>query len=992
MKRALFALLLLLWLTSHAAAQCEPSPLNPYGTNHVLPVYTVEGTYDGYLAYLLVNPYTAEKEIVVIYPDGAMVELPCESCDEEQVTDAVCNSGGIPNAPRRVPPASGSAKFTSGSSEAWGQATQGVATGDFNGDGIPDTAVVGGSSVTVTLYSSAGATLATHFYGLPSTSEPGIVAADFNGDGKLDLAVLQDPIGTAKTGSVALLLGNGDGTFAPAVTVPVGVYPQAIALGDFNGDGKPDLVIEGGSLAVLLGDGGGTFQTLPVVPFASTQNIAAVDINGDGKLDLIAAVPGPPGGAGVVAVYPGNGDGTFKAPISSTTGASSLLAGFAYADLNNDGKLDYLIVDSAQESLFVGFGNGDGTFQASRQYVAPANAGTVGVIPLEDGNAIFLPDRFAQGVRLIFADTTGAVSLPEVQTVGMAKGEYIPSVSTADVNGDKKPDLVYAEATGIAVELGNGDGTFAAPVVYATTGAPVAVSILDLNGDGVPDLFVTQSSGANVFLNSGNGAFAAGVAVNGGPFGKTAVADFNGDGKPDVAVLTNAADFSSETLLILLSKGDGTFEAPPQVVLPTGNPATAIATADFNGDGKPDLVVSYPGSNGLNTILALYLGKGDGTFETPSIPQATGAVVAAGDLNGDGKPDLVSYDYITGVFAVSLGNGDGTFRAPMNISTGVVTTITIADLNGDGKPDLVMGDCCGNAEASYMLGNGDGTFGAQTYFLSGPNPNSLAVADFDGSGRAGIAIAGEFGYSADTPMLVVMATSFPLNAAVVSAAYPQAVGLAPGMLAAAYGTDVANATGATTLPLPVTYLGTSVSITDSSGAVTAAPLLFVSPGQVNFEVPLSVATGAAQVNIISGDGTLSSENVEVTAVVPGVFALNPAGLAAADVLTVSGSTQTYSSVYTVTGGSVVAAPINVSSGSVYLILYGTGFQAAGTAGVTVTIGGVEADVGFAGMQGSFAGLDQANVLIPASLAGRGEVAIQLTANGVAANATNVTIR
>jgi len=112
---------------------------------------------------------------------------------------------------------------------------------------------------------------------------------------------------------------------------------------------------------------------------------------------------------------------------------------------------------------------------------------------------------------------------------------------------------------------------------------------------------------------------------------------------------------------------------------------------------------------------------------------------------------------------------------------------------------------------------------------------------------------------------------------------------------------VANATGATTLPLPVTYLGTSVSITDSSGAVTAAPLLFVSPGQVNFEVPLSVATGAAQVNIISGDGTLSSENVEVTAVVPGVFALNPAGLAAADVLTVSGSTQTYSSVYTVTG-------------------------------------------------------------------------------------------
>jgi uncharacterized protein (TIGR03437 family) len=328
----------------------------------------------------------------------------------------------------------------------------------------------------------------------------------------------------------------------------------------------------------------------------------------------------------------------------------------------------------------------------------------------------------------------------------------------------------------------------------------------------------------------------------------------------------------------------------------------------------------------------------------------------------------------------------------MTISTGEISTITITDLNGDGKPDLVLGDCCGNAEASYMLGNGDGTFGAQTYFLSGPNPNSLAVADFDGSGRAGIAIAGEFGYSGDTPLLVVMTTSFPLNAAVVSAAYPQAVGLAPGMLAAAYGTDVANATGATTLPLPVTYLGTSVSITDSTGTVTAAPLLFVSPGQVNFLVPLSVATGAAQVNITSGDGAQSSENVEITSVVPGVFALNGAGLAAADVLTVSGSTQTYSNVYTVSGGSIVPAPINVSTGDVYLILYGTGFQAAGTAGVTVTIGGVNATVAYAGMQGSLAGLDQANLLIPASLAGKGQVTIQLTANGVAANPTNVTIQ
>jgi len=231
---------------------------------------------------------------------------------------------------------------------------------------------------------------------------------------------------------------------------------------------------------------------------------------------------------------------------------------------------------------------------------------------------------------------------------------------------------------------------------------------------------------------------------------------------------------------------------------------------------------------------------------------------------------------------------------------------------------------------------------------------------------------------------------------VVSSAYSQAVGIAPEMLATAYGVDLASSTpGATTLPLPTTDAGTSIWITDSTGTVWAAPLLYVSPGQVNFEVPAGVALGTAEVDIASGDGTVSSENVQVSSVVPGVFALDAGGLVAADVLTVSGSTQTYSNVYTLSSsGTLAPAPINLggSGDQVYLILYGTGFQAAGTAGVTVSIGGINATVSYAGVQGTFAGLDQANVLIPSSLAGKGSVTIQLTANGVAANPVNVTIQ
>jgi uncharacterized protein (TIGR03437 family) len=241
-----------------------------------------------------------------------------------------------------------------------------------------------------------------------------------------------------------------------------------------------------------------------------------------------------------------------------------------------------------------------------------------------------------------------------------------------------------------------------------------------------------------------------------------------------------------------------------------------------------------------------------------------------------------------------------------------------------------------------------------------------------------------------------MATTNTLSVVVVSSAFPQAAGLAPGVLATAYGTDLASSTpGPTTLPLPLSDAGTSVTITDSIGSAAAAPLLYVSPTQVNFEVPLGVALGAATVDIVSGDGALSSEVVTIGTVSPGLFALNGAGLAAADVLVVSGGIETYQNVFKKNSSGVIEAnPINLGSDSdqVYLILFGTGFRAAGTNGVNVTIGGVSATVDYAGMQGSFDGLDQVNVLVPHALAGKGQVTIQLTANGVLANPVNVLIQ
>jgi uncharacterized protein (TIGR03437 family) len=195
--------------------------------------------------------------------------------------------------------------------------------------------------------------------------------------------------------------------------------------------------------------------------------------------------------------------------------------------------------------------------------------------------------------------------------------------------------------------------------------------------------------------------------------------------------------------------------------------------------------------------------------------------------------------------------------------------------------------------------------------------------------------------------------------------------------------------------LPISFGGTSISIVDSHGTATAAPLLYVSSTQINFLVPASVAAGAAQVTVTSGDGTKSTASVQIAAVAPGVFSLNGTGLAAAVVQRYStDGTVTNEQVYTVnSSGAVVAQPINMGSSSdqVYLLLYGTGLQAAGAGGVTLNVGAIGVTVAYAGPS-TFPGEDQVNAILPHSLAGTGNVTLQLIAAGIAANSVSLSFQ
>jgi len=353
-----------------------------------------------------------------------------------------------------------------------GNTPLGVAVGDFNGDGFVDLAVLNNSDNTVSIFNGNGtggfttAPAATYATGKGPVA---IIAGDFNGDGNLDLAVANGTDGT-----ISILLGksSGNGTFNPQVTYSLpGISlkittPTALTVGDFNGDGIPDLAVAqsattlallptNGSVAVMLGDGTGAFPIAngtQVTVGNSPSSVIASDFNGDGNLDFAVANETD----NTISVMKGNGSGiTFTAATFSTFAGTSPSA-IAVGDFNGDGQPDLAVAESGKKKVDIYKGNGDGTF--------------------------------------------ALLSSP-------ATGNDPVSVVVGDFNADGKLDFAVTNKTDgtTTIMLGNGSGT----VFTAATGSPfltgtgtatkpAAIATADFNGDGSADLAVANSATKNV--------------------------------------------------------------------------------------------------------------------------------------------------------------------------------------------------------------------------------------------------------------------------------------------------------------------------------------------------------------------------------------------------------------------------------------------------------------------------------------------------------------
>ncbi|HEV3469951.1 MAG TPA: FG-GAP-like repeat-containing protein, partial [Pyrinomonadaceae bacterium] len=632
----------------------------------------------------------------------------------------------------------GAGKFVLSSQLNTSDGSLDVTSDDFNRDGRADLAVTNnfGSTISVLLGNGDG-TFGPHADFAVGSGPNKLARGDFNGDQKTDLITA-----SFFANSVTVLLGDGAGGFSAATTAVV-AEPHALAVGDFNGDQKLDAAAAGVTshgVTVLLGNGAGrltrapdSFGRLPWVPAA----LAAVDADADGRLDLVVANSD----ARHVTVWKGDGAGRFGSPVEHPAGLSP--SAVLVSDLDADGRPDLFVTGGQSATVSVLKGKPGGGFAPERRYTVGSAPGAAALADLNnDGRTDAGVANFASRfLSVLLADPSGGFAAAPNFSLAPVNFDLASAAAAADFNRDGKADLAEAIGGGVAVVLADGAGGFA-PGPHLAAAAEGDLAAADFNRDGKTDLAVSSGPGSpgsvSVFLGDGAGDFAPRrtFLVDTSPLA-LAVADFNNDGFPDLATQTYGGDAAS----VLLGDGAGGFEVRP--VNNLGIQTPDIVAGDFNSDGKADLAATLK----FQDQVAVVFGDGAGNFApAPASPfpvVGSPEALAVDDFNSDGRADLLvanahsGFLWANGLFLLK-NNGAGGFAAPAPITDVPQTQVTAGDFNGDGHPDFAAAN---GAQLIVRLGNGRGNFGQPFVTPPGRSPTDLDAADMDGDGRADLLTA-----------------------------------------------------------------------------------------------------------------------------------------------------------------------------------------------------------------------------------------------------------
>jgi len=776
-----------------------------------------------------------------------------------------------------------------------------------------------------------------------------IVLADLNGDGKLDIAVALEESATLTTGQfvVTTAMGNGDGTFSPLgvvqpIVIPVNAAPGSsqllfnstgVHLTDVNGDGRLDVVSDVNAvIATALGSGTGTFQTAVTSNAMEIDNLASsvvVDVNGDGKPDFVA-------GGATLGIYLGNGDGTFNPTptgdqwIIDPVGQQGLVA----ADFNGDGIADVAEMGDASQEISLFFGTGKTLVGAPDITASGDNNGFYSYL-VDSGNYTssgYMSPLFIHvgdtANNLITAISDGKGNFNSV--ISLAGGvpadlQYVQPIQ-ADFNKDGLDDLVYATVTGdVLVALAKGDGTFATPVSVGLPAAACPVYYAaagDINGDGKVDLVI--------------------------PYGGDQTCGASGSGVSGYYVVAG--------------NGDGTFAAP--VFTAAGTQLYSLTLADVNNDGALDLIIddgnfstiaNSPPAYGPEYTVSIALGNGNGTFQSvnPILQDQIVTSVAVGDLNNDGKNDLVLCSQATlgeglstGGILLLTGNGDGTFNPPSEIATdNWFWGVKVADMNNDGNADIVATFYETPAlPTNYygmvtLIGYGNGQFAPAVEELEGDDATLPMVGHFVNDGA--MDVMDNTGYGAGL-FVGQGGTNLALSSSASSIVFGQTITLTATLNPVLSGRPAATGTisfydGATLLGTAAVSSGTAV-YTSPSLASGSHSIQAVYSGDVNFNpnhtaasvitvaalVPaFSMTSSTATLSLADGGEGIVTLNLAANAAFNGPVALTCSGMPAngsctvnpASVTLAAGGTGMATIILTTNGVSPVLQSTNNSWGS-----------------------------------------------------------------------------
>ncbi len=558
-----------------------------------------------------------------------------------------------------------------------------------------------------------------------------LVVVHLDQDDHLDVAATD-----RSGGAVVVVLGNGDGTFGPPQSFPVGGLPVHVVAADLNGDGALDLVTANNStddVSVLLGNGNGDFAPAVdymLVPGSTPYSVALADLDGGGAVDMVVGNSRTDN----VSVYLGNGDGTFADPVIYEAGNSPRWV--SLADLNGDSIPDLLTADTLDDDVSVRLGNGDGTFGFKGPYPTGNGPEALALADLDGNGTLDVATSNDIGDTVSILLGAGDGSLGAFANTPASNGPQKIAFGDADLDG--LADLVVPCRSSDDVHLmkGLGDGTVVPARTIPTTEQPQQAVIADVDEDGRPDVVVTDSNDTGF----GDGELSVHLGLGGFQFGALShdvnsqvyscvLEDFDLDGHLDVAAANEFADDVS----ILLGIGNGQFVTLGS--FPTGLRPRAIAAEDFNGDGLLDLVTANRDSNDATVLL----GQPGGSFGAPaSFPSATQPThVVVGDVDQDGLQDFVVTCSGLDVVSVHIGNGDGTFEGAffLALQDTFAACSAIGDFTDDGIADIVVASSDPTFDLFRGQGGGKFSVSESVYTGSGGGQRWVVGADVTDDGR-----------------------------------------------------------------------------------------------------------------------------------------------------------------------------------------------------------------------------------------------------------------